>query len=112
MSRITNRFMSIPLGLSLLAMAATANAQVASPMVGIQLLSSGLTSPLVASTTGATIARLVLDTTGSPEGVRLTNIPFIVTTGNGAVASTLTNCRVVSEANTGANLNTAPGNAV
>jgi hypothetical protein len=54
----------------------------------------------------------VLDTTGSPEGVRITSLPFILSTGNGAVASTLTNCRVVNESNTGVNLNTAPGNNV
>ncbi|MBX4199098.1 hypothetical protein KW800_02365 [Candidatus Parcubacteria bacterium] len=109
MSRITNRFMSIPLGLSLLAMAATANAQVAQPMVGIQLLSSGLTSPLVASSTGATIARLVLDTTGSPEAVRISSLPFALSLGNGAVASTLTNCRVANESNSGVNLSTPTG---
>ena len=112
MSRITNKFMSIPLGLSLLAMAATANAQVAQPTVAIQLLSSGLTSPLVASSTGATIARLVLDTTGSPEAVRISSLPFALSLGNGAVASTLTNCRVVNEANTGTNLNTPNGSGL
>lgn len=111
MSTLKTKLMSIPVALSLFAMAATANAQTASPTVGIQLLSSGLTSPLTASSTGATLARLVLDTTGSPESVRIGSLPFILTVGNGAQASTLTNCRVVNESNTSVNLSTPAGSS-
>lgn len=112
MFRLKHKLMSATVGLSLLATAATVSAQTVAPRVAIQLLNSGLTSPLTASSTGAVVARLVLDTTGSPEAVRISSIPFILTTGNGATGSTLTNCRVASEASPTVNLNLAPGNGV
>lgn len=93
------KLMSIPVALSIFAIAATANAQAVQPRVAIQLLTSGLTSPLVAESENATLARLVLDTTGSTEAVRITSLPFILSTANGADADTLTNCHVVNEAN-------------
>jgi hypothetical protein len=102
--------MSIPVGLSLLAGVSTVSAQTIAPRVAIELLTSGLTSPLTASSTDNVMARLVLDTTGSPEGVRINSLPFILTTGNGAASGTLTNCTVVNENNTGVDLNAAPGN--
>jgi hypothetical protein len=97
MSRLITKLMSIPVALSLFAVAFSANAQTIPPRAGIQLLTSGLTSPLVASSTGNVVARLVLDTSGSPEGVRISSLPFILSLGGGAAAGTLTNCRVFNE---------------
>lgn len=82
-----------------------ANAQTVGPRVGIQLLNTGLTSPLEESDEDATVARLVLDTTGSSEQIRITSLPFILNTGNGAVASDLENCQVSNESNIDAELN-------
>lgn len=90
------------LGFGAFGLAATANAQVGGPRVAIELLSSGLTSPLSASSTNNTVARLLLDTTGSTEAVRITALPFILTTGNNAVAADLYNCRVINESAGGA----------
>lgn len=104
--------MSIPVGISLLAGVSTVSAQTIAPRLGIELLTSGLTSPINASSTDNVMARLVLDTTGSPEGVRISSLPFILTTGNGAASGTLTNCTVVNEASPSVDLNTAPGNGV
>ncbi|MBX4195434.1 hypothetical protein KW796_00555 [Candidatus Parcubacteria bacterium] len=113
MFRLKHKLMSAAVGLSLVATAATASAQLSTqPRVAIQLLTSGLTSPLTASSTDATIARLVLDTTGSPEGVRILSLPFILNTNNGALASSLTNCTVVNETNSSVDLSVAPGNGV
>lgn len=95
------KLMSIPAGIALMAFAMTASAQTVAPRLGVQLLTSGLTSPLTASSTGNVVARVVLDTTGSPEGVSINSLPFIVTLANGAAAGTLTNCTVVDEANPG-----------
>jgi hypothetical protein len=99
MSKFKNTLMSMSVALSLFAFAATANAQAVAPRVAIQLLTSGLTSPLTASSTGNVMARLVLDTSGSPEGVRINSLPFILTTGAGAASGTLINCRAFNEAN-------------
>lgn len=107
---MTKKFIAFPTVLALLAVlglgafAAPANAQVGGPRVAIQLATSGLTAPLVASSTNATVARLILDTTGSTEPVRITSLPFILTAGNGADPTDLVNCRVVNEANVGTNL--------
>jgi hypothetical protein len=112
MLKINRTLMGFPVALALFAGAATASAQSAAPIVGIQLLTSGLTSPIVANTDDATVARLVLDTSGSAEAVRISSIPFILSTGNGAIASTLRNCRVVNEANDDVNLSTPAGDSV
>lgn len=101
------KFIAFPAALALMATMAfgglwainSASAQTAGPRVAIQLLSTGLTSPLAASSTDAVVARLVLDTTGSSEPVRINSLPFILTNANGAVASHLQNCEVVNEAN-------------
>ncbi len=85
-------------------MVSSVSAQVvAGPRVAIELLSTGLTSPLMASSTNAVIARLVLDTSGSSEAVRISSLPWNLIPGNGASASTLGNCRVYNETD----LNTA-----
>lgn len=84
----------------------SAEAQVASPQVALQFGTNGLTSPLTASSTDAVVARLLLDTTGSTEAVRIASLPFNLITGNGAFASTLHNCRVFNESNTSIALNT------
>lgn len=112
MSRLTTKLMGLTVALSLFAVAATAGAQTVQPRVAIQLLTSGLTSPLVASSTDNVMARLVLDTTGSPEAVRISSLPFILATGNGAASGTLTNCTVVNEANTGTDLSANSGGLV
>jgi hypothetical protein len=83
-----------------------ASAQVAGPRVALQFGTNGLTSPLVASATDSTVARLLLDTTGSTEAVRIASLPFNLVTGSGALASTLRNCRVFNEANNSVALNT------
>lgn len=84
----------------------SAGAQVVGPRVALQFATNGLTSPLVASSTDAVIARLLLDTTGSTEAVRINSLPFNLVTANGALASSLQNCRVFNEANLSSALNT------
>ncbi len=103
---IIKKFLAIPAALALVAFMGfgTAHAQV-SPRVAIQLLNSGLTSPIRASDEDAVVARLVLDTTGSSEAVRISSLPFILSTGNGAQASNLNNCRVFNENNMDDELN-------
>ena len=76
----------------------SASAQVASPRVALQFGTNGLTNPLVENTSDATIARLLIDTTGSTEAVRIASLPFNLVVGNGAEADTLMNCRVFNEA--------------
>lgn len=76
----------------------SASAQVASPRVALQFGTNGLTNPLVSNTTDATIARLLIDTTGSTEAVRIASLPFNLVLGNGALASTLDECQVYNEA--------------
>lgn len=83
-----------------------ASAQVAGPRLALQFGTNGLTSPLTASTTNAVVARLLLDTTGSTEAVRISSLPFNLVTGSGALASTLRNCRVFNEADANTALNT------
>jgi len=80
-------------------------AQVIGPRVALQFATNGLTSPLVASTSNAVIARLLLDTTGSTEAVRISSLPFNLITGNGALAGSLQNCRVYNEADLSTSLN-------
>jgi hypothetical protein len=107
-----NKLIAFPTALALMAVLGfgivgnVANAQVGGPRVAIQLLTTGLTSPLVATSTNATVARLVLDTTGSTEAVRITSLPYILTTGAGAQAAHLNNCRVYNEADLNTALNT------
>jgi len=100
------KMLIIPVALAFMAVGAgSANAQVvAAPMLAVQLATSGLTNPLVIGQ-NATLARLVLDTTGSNTGVRVASLPLSLTTGSGAVASSLTNCRVYNEANSSVALN-------
>ena len=86
--------------------AGLAAAQVIGPRVALQFATNGLTSPLVASSSDAVIARLLLDTTGSTEAVRINSLPFNLITGSGAMASTLQNCRVYNESNLSVALNT------
>lgn len=112
MSRLTMKLSSVALALSIFAIGISANAQSVQPRVAIQLLTSGLTSPLTASSTDNVMARLVLDTTGSPEAVRISSLPFILATGNGAASGTLTNCTIVNEANTGTDLSANSGGLV
>jgi hypothetical protein len=99
----------LPLALAALALGSfsSASAQVIGPRVALQFGTNGLTSPLVASSTNAVIARLLLDTTGSTESVRIASLPFNLVTGSGANASTLNNCRVFNEADLNTALNTS-----
>ncbi|MHB1330866.1 MAG: hypothetical protein ACYCY6_02780 [Minisyncoccota bacterium] len=112
MFRLKNKLMGATLLLSLFAMAAGVNAQTVAPRVAIQLLSSGLTSPLEENDEDAIMARLVLDTTGSTEAVRISSLPFILSTGSGAEASTIENCTVVNESNSSVDLSDESGGLV
>ena len=97
-----------PLAASLILMGAlSAGAHTIAPRVALQFGTNGLTSPLSASSSNAVVARLLLDTTGSTESVRLNSIPFNLIVGNGALASTLNNCRVYNEADLSTALNTS-----
>src|SRR3989344_1315561 len=82
-----------------------AGAQVIGPRVALQFATNGLTSPLIPSSSNAVMARLLLDTTGSTEAVRISSLPFNLITGNGAIASSLQNCRVFNEADLSTALN-------
>lgn len=103
-----NKILVAPLAVSLLLMGTlSVGAQTIGPRVALQFGTNGLTSPLSASSSNAVVARLLLDTTGSTESVRLNSIPFNLIVGNGALASTLNNCRVYNEADLSTALNTS-----
>lgn len=87
----------------------SASAQTASPRLALQFGTNGLTNPLVANTSDATVARLLLDTTGSTEAIRLSSLPFNLVVGNGASASTLENCQVYNESASTVALNNETG---
>lgn len=93
------KFIVLPLAVATLALGTfgSASAQVASPRVALQFGTNGLTSPLVANADDATVARLLLDTTGSTEAVRISSLPFNLVLGGGADAADLMNCRVFNE---------------
>lgn len=94
------KLLILPVAIAFMAVGiGSVSAQVPASVVGVQLATTGLTSPLVAGGTDATMARLVLDTTGSQTAVQLSSIPLRLTTGAGAATSTLANCEVVNEAN-------------
>jgi hypothetical protein len=101
-----NKILALPIAIALVAMGSigSVSAQTAAPRVAIQLSAAGITSPLTASSTGAVMARLLLDTNGSGESVRINSLPFFLTLGNGAQASTLQNCQMYNESNTSASL--------
>src|SRR3990167_7646692 len=103
-----NKLIVLPLAVATLALGSfgAASAQTIGPMVALQFGTNGLTNPLTASSSNAVIARLLLDTTGSTEAVRITSLPFNLITGNGAIASSLQNCRVFNEADLSTALNT------
>ncbi len=105
-----NKLIALPLISATLAFGSfgSAGAQTIGPMVALQFGTNGLTNPLVASSADAVIARLLLDTTGSTEAVRIASLPWNLITGNGALASSLQNCRVYNEANLSVPLNTPP----
>lgn len=94
------KIIALPIVIAMFAIgfAGSASAQVATPLLQIQLATNGLTNPLSAGGDDATVARLRLDTTGSSESVRISSIPFILTTAAGARADSLENCRVYNEA--------------
>lgn len=93
-------------GVLALGAVSSAGAQVIGPHVALQFATNGLTSPLVASSSNAVMARLLLDTTASTEAVRIASLPFNLITANGASASSLQNCRVYNEADLNTSLNT------
>ncbi len=105
------KLLIVPLALAVLALGSfsTASAQVASPKVALQFATNGLTNPLTAGSDNAVIARLLLDTTGSTEAVRISSLPFNLITGSGANASTLENCRVYNESDNNDALNSGTG---
>lgn len=94
------RILVLPLAMAIMAFGSfsSASAQTVAPRVAIQLATTGLTTPLVVGQTG-TMARLILDTTGSTEAVRISALPFNLVLGNGATSTALENCRVYNEAN-------------
>lgn len=102
------KMLILPLAIATMALGSfgSASAQVVAPRVALQFGTNGLTNPLVASSSDATIARLLLDTTGSTEPVRISSLPFNLVLGGGASASTLRNCRVFNEAAPTVALNT------
>ncbi len=97
------KILILPIALALMAVTVgSANAQVVpTPRVAVQLATTGLTNPLVEGSE-ATLARLVLDTTGSNTAVRIASIPLSLNLGSGALASTLTDCAIVNEGNNNA----------
>ena len=102
-----NKILAIPVAAALLmGVTGIASAQVIGPRVALQFATNGLANPLNASSTDAVIARLLLDTSGSTEAVRLNSLPFNIITGSGAMASSLQNCRVYNESNLSTALNT------
>lgn len=102
------KLMVLPVVAAVLALGVgTASAQVVGPRVALQFATNGLTNPLSASSSNAVIARLLLDTTGSTEAVRISGLPFNLIVGNGASASTLNNCRVYNESDLSTALNTS-----
>lgn len=109
LTEMIKKILALPIVVAMIALgfAGSASAQTVSPLLQIQLATNGLTSPLVAGGDDATVARLRLDTTGSAEAVRISSLPFILTTGSGAQADTLNNCRVFNEAAGTVALNTA-----
>src|SRR3989344_6705608 len=102
-----NKFLVLPVAVATFALGSigAAGAQVIGPQVALQFATNGLSNPLVASSTNEVAARLLLDTTGSTESVRIASLPFNLITGNGAMASTLNNCRVYNETNLNVALN-------
>ncbi len=106
------KFLILPVAVMAFALAAsTAGAQVIGPRVSLQFATNGLTSPLSTSSTDAVVARLLLDTTGSTEAVRIASLPFNLVVGNGASASSLRNCRVYNESDLNNALNTSSATA-
>ena len=107
------KLMVLPVAAAVFALSVgAASAQVVGPRVALQFATNGLTNPLAASSSNAVIARLLLDTTGSSEAVNVSSLPFNVVTANGAMASSLQNCRVYNESNTSVALNSATGDLV
>src|SRR6185436_12372917 len=107
------QLMVLPVAAAVFALfVSTASAQVVGPRVALQFATNGLTNPLAASSSNAVIARLLLDTTGSSEAVNVSSLPFNVVTANGAMASSLQNCRVYNESNSSVALNSATGDLV
>lgn len=102
------KIIAVPLAVSIFALSGwgMASAQVAGPRVALQFGTNGLTSPLTANADNAVIARLLLDTTGSTESVRIASLPFNLITAGGALAGTLQSCRVFNEADVNTSLNT------
>ncbi len=102
-----HKFLAVSLTAATMAMSSgIASAQVIGPRVALQFATNGLTSPLTASSTDAVVARLLLDTTGSTEAVRINGLPFNFVLGSGARADALQNCRVYNESNLSSALNT------
>ena len=105
------KYIAVPLAVATLALSGwgMAGAQVTGPRVALQFGTNGLTSPLNANADNAVIARLLLDTTGSTESVRIASLPFNLVTAGGASAGTLENCRVFNETDVNTSLNNATG---
>ncbi|MBX4189426.1 hypothetical protein KW785_02420 [Candidatus Parcubacteria bacterium] len=113
MIRIKHALATLPLSLALLAgsFAGVANAQtylqssVSSPMLAVQLMTNGLSQNVGAGSQNATLAVVRLDTTYSGEDVRISSIPLILGTGNGATGASLQNCTIANANNTSSALN-------
>ncbi len=99
------KLFAVPMVVAAFALTASVVGAQVAPVVALQFASNGLTSPLNANTSDSVIARLLIDTTGSNEAVRIASLPFNLITGNGALASTLTGCQVVNENNVSDPLN-------
>src|SRR3989344_3238802 len=104
---INSKFIALSLAVTVLIFGSIspASAQTAAPRVALQFATSGLASPLSSGSTNAAIARLILDTTGSSEAIRISSLPFNLIVGGGGGASILNNCQVYNEANPNNSLN-------
>jgi len=83
-----------------------ASDQTVQPRVALQFASNDLTSPLSSNRDNAVIARLLLDTTGSTEEVRISSLPFNLVTGEGANAENPQKCHAFNETDLNNMLNT------
>jgi hypothetical protein len=101
MSNLKRMFIALPLSLAIMASGiGMASAQVTgAPLLSVQMLSSGLSTNVVPGSTNAILAAVQLNTAGSGDDVRISSIPLILTTGNGAFASSLTSCHIANANN-------------
>ena len=82
----------------------TANAQT-SPTLLVDLVNTGVASSIGPNMQNVILANVRLDTTLSSDAIRLTSLPIMINTGNGANATSLTSCQLTNATNTNLPLN-------